>query len=168
MTRTWAVLLDRAFLHVVLFAYIALALSACGGGGPAGPSADTSPFLVGTWSGPMTIQRRDQPTQTLMTTWRFTEMPLTGGTGYSATVTYAGGWLPALQDPITATAIPTTPAYQFSVSGAFPVCHRGTFGAHGTAQTTTITATVGGVNCLAVFPDSGVFEGHLTLTKQGR
>lgn len=106
------------------------------------------------------MTRSGQPSLTVATTWLFQEKPSTGGTTFAATVT---GAMPATLRTVTATVVPPEPGQPFNVTGFFADCAQGVFGATGKALRTTITAAIDGVSC----PDSAVFGGSLTLTKQG-
>ena len=78
-------------------AALSLLQAACHGGttttGPS-PTTPESGFLTGTWRGPVTIHREGLPDTTGTSVWTFVLVPLTGGIGYTATVTLQHPYLP--------------------------------------------------------------------------
>ena len=142
------------------------ALSGCGREPtPTGPSEPTS-FLVGTWSGIVTIQvnPRDPnpppPTSGDMT-WTFEVVPQTNLQSLRATIRSTHPWLTMETTGSTALSPGNAPPTQISTHGEFnsPRGCRGTFGSVGDAQATRIEADFTGTDCPATF------TGRVVLTK---
>lgn len=134
-----------------LWAVLVLIFTACGGGGPTGPSP-VSNSLEGTWRGTVVFSK---PTpMTVPTTWTFRPIGQTAGQGFDTTAS----WMGITTQALTSTSIGS----QFSTAGAFPVAPGcdGFLSGLGTVDGRTIDSSFGGSSSCA-----STFEGHLTLTR---
>jgi hypothetical protein len=91
---------------------------------------------------------------------------LTGGVGYSATVTLQHPYLPVTTSPLTTSVLPAQPGGQISTQGFYPSPRgcQGSLKSVGTAQTDRIDATFDGVDCVLT-SGPATFTGSVTLSK---
>lgn len=143
-------------------------LSACGGtsSNPAGPSLST-PFLVGTWRGTVTLQVNPgdsgaQPPTNGATQWTFDVVPQTNLQTFRATVRSEHAWLTMTTTGTTTLTPGNTAPAQISTHGEFtsPRGCRGTFGSVGTAEAARIDADFTGTDC-----QGATFTARVVLTK---
>lgn len=159
----------RNIRTVFVGAALGLFLAACHGGttttGPS-PTQPESAFLAGTWRGPVTIHREGLPDTTGTSVWTFVLVPLTGGTGYMATVTLQHPYLPVTATGLSTSILPAQPGGHIATQGFYPSPRgcRGALGSLGTAQADRIEATFDGADC-ALNPGPVGFTGAVTLTK---
>lgn len=146
-------------------------LAACGGGGtttsPTDAPGETS-FLTGTWRGPATIHREGLPDSTAATTWTFTLVPNTGRSTFTTKLTAQDAWLP-ISATLSTGVSPVTPGGHINTVGSYtsPRGCQGTIASFGTAYQDRIEASFEGVDCPQL-PATAVFNGSVTLTKEGR
>lgn len=157
--------LGREFVLLVIAGGL---VASCGGispTAPPAPAADPS-FLAGTWQGSLTISRVGLADTVAPTTWTFSVIPLTGGTGYTTTVTVQDPWL-AITATLSASLIPPAPGGQLVTAGTYrgPRSCTGHIASDGTAQPTRIEATFDGIDCEQL-PQTAVFYGRVVLTKR--
>ena len=147
---------------VVLLAVVG---SSCGRS-PSEPSSAQS-FLVGTWSGTVTIQVNPNapgaaPPTSAATTWTFQVVPQTNLQTFQATIRSEHPWLPITMNGTAALGPGNTAPVHISTQGnyASPRGCQGTFGSAGTANATRIEADFTGVDC-----QLSTFTGSVVLTK---
>jgi len=144
-----------------------IAAAACDGGkAPGAPSAAPS-FLVGTWTGMLTIQREGEPTTTGPTRWAFEVGSGTNLQTFNVTIRSQHPWLP-ITTTVTSAITPTNvPPARISTQGNYP-SPRGSTGSLlsvGTANAGAIDADFAGVDCQSLAHST--FTGHVQLTKSG-
>ena len=144
-----------------------LFLSACGSSpNPTDPSGPTS-FLVGSWTGTVTIEVKpgdpNPPTPSSgPMQWTFEVLPQTNLQSFRTTVRSEHPWLTMTTTATTSLTPGNTPPAQISTQGEFssPRGCRGTFGSVGTAQATLIEVDLTGTDC-----QQATFVGRVVLTK---
>jgi len=151
----------------VLLASIAACLAAtCGGGTPTSPSAQ-QPFLTGTWTGTLSIEREGEPTTSGAATWTFEPVAGTNLQTFSVTIRSQNPWL-AMTATVTSAITPSNqPPARISTQGSYP-SPRGCTGSLlsvGTADRASIDADFSGVDCSSLAQST--FRGHVVLSKTG-
>jgi hypothetical protein len=141
--------------------------SACGGGtAPIAPSTSQS-FLVGTWTGTLTIEREGEAANTGPTTWRFVVAPGTNLQTFNVTIQSQQAWLP-IDTTVTSAITPSNvPPARISTQGnyASPRGCIGTLLSVGTVDSMRLDADFSGVDCPTL--EHSTFQGHVALTKTG-
>lgn len=145
-----------------------LAAAGCGGGsttgGPTGPTPAPEGFLVGRWTGTVTLTMAGRPDAVTPTEWVFQQVPNASGATYTGTAVLHDTWLPVTVG-ITTVMMPNTPGGQARTSGFYPSPRgcSGTFWSDGTASSAELTGSINGVDCAGAVP--GTFQGTVRLTK---
>ena len=142
-----------------------VALASCGREpSPTGPSPARS-FLEGTWTGTLTVDRDGQQTSGPVS-WTFVVVDGTDLRTFRVTITSQHAWLP-ITTTVTSAIEPTNqPPARISTQGDYqsPRGCTGSILSVGTADVTSISADLTGIDCLSPVGPS-TFGGRVSLTK---
>lgn len=157
--------MNRARVQQWALAVVLAALAGCGRA-PTSPSPQIS-FLVGTWTGTLSIERENEPVASGSTTWTFAVVPDTNQQTFRVTIQSQHPWLPITTTMTSALTPSNMPPTNISTQGNYtsPRGCTGNLLSVGTATTIRIDADFAGVDCPNL--TSSTFDGHVTLTKVG-
>lgn len=155
---------QRIYGHALVVVGL-IGLASCGrASSPTSPSPTRS-FLEGTWTGTVTIDREGQQTSGPVT-WTFAVVDGTDMRTFRVAMSSQHSWLPITTTVTSAIEPSNQPPARISTQGDYP-SPRGCTGSLlsvGTAEASTISADLTGVDCLSPSGPS-TFGGRFSLTK---
>ena len=113
--------MNRARVQQSALAVVLAALAGCGRA-PTSPSPQVS-FLVGTWTGTLSIERENEPVASGSTTWTFAVVPDTNQQTFRVTIQSQHPWLPIITT-VTSALTPSNMPHEHQYAGELRLATR--------------------------------------------